>query len=154
MAVNFNNINRLVKNASYAVRGSIVTRSMELSKQLKENPGSLPFREIISCNIGNPQALKQEPLTFMRDVLALVVNPRLKERATFPSDVIARAQKYLEHIPGVGGNKVVSFHTVTMACSVNATNPHTYLTVLFESLHGKPRHFNGTRRYCHVSRAP
>src|SRR4051812_6050057 len=71
-------ISALVKAASYAVRGPIVTRSLELSNQLKENPSSLSFKKIVSCNIGNPHSLGQKPLSFMRDVLSVVVNPSLK----------------------------------------------------------------------------
>ena len=55
----------------------------------------LPFDKIISCNIGNPQALEQKNLSFIRDVLSLVINPNLKLRAAFPADVIERAEKYL-----------------------------------------------------------
>ena len=39
----------------------------------------LPFDEIISCNIGNPQALGQKPLSFNREVLSLITNPSLLE---------------------------------------------------------------------------
>ena len=61
---------------SYAVRGPIVTKSMELAKRLTEKK-DLPFSRIINCNIGNPQSLEQRPMTFMRDVLSLVLNPAL-----------------------------------------------------------------------------
>ena len=40
-------------------------------------PASRPFESIIKCNIGNPQALKQKPLSFIRDVLSIMVNPSL-----------------------------------------------------------------------------
>jgi alanine transaminase len=95
-------INRLVKAASYAVRGKIVARSAELQKQLTADPSSLPFKKIISCNIGNPHALNQKPISFVRDVLSLVVNPSLKERVPFAPDVINRANRYLGDIPGLG----------------------------------------------------
>jgi len=39
----------------YAVRGPIVARAQELEKQGKE---------IIYCNIGNPQSFGQRPLTW------------------------------------------------------------------------------------------
>ena len=85
----------------FKVRGAIVSRSMELDKQLKSGK-SLPFDKIISCNIGNPQALEQKNLTFIRDVLSLVINPSLEFRTTFPGDVIERAKKYLSAIPNAG----------------------------------------------------
>ena len=94
-------INSSVVAASYAVRGPIVARSMELDKQLKSGY-PLPFDKIISCNIGNPQALEQKNLTFIRDVLSLVMNPGLADRTTFPPDVVDRAKKYLGAIPNAG----------------------------------------------------
>lgn len=94
-------INQNVKQASYAVRGSIVTRSMELAKQLKNN-ASLPFDSIISCNIGNPHVLQQKPLSYIRDVLSIVVNPSLTEKVQFSPDILKRARKYLDSIPCVG----------------------------------------------------
>ena len=57
-----------VINTYYAVRGPIVARAQQL-----ENTG----KEIIYCNIGNPQALKQKPLTFVRNTLAACEQPEL-----------------------------------------------------------------------------
>ena len=37
-----------------------------MQKQLVEKPGSLPFDEVILCNIGNPQSVGQKPFTFFR----------------------------------------------------------------------------------------
>ena len=73
-----------------------MARSAEFEKQLHEGK-KLPFTEIIPCNIGNPHALKQPPVSFVRDVLSLVVNPTLSDRnpTLFPADVVDRAKKYL-----------------------------------------------------------
>lgn len=107
-------INSLVKAASYAVRGRIVSRSAELQQQLRTPNHGLPFDKIVSCNIGNPHALQQSPLSFMRDTLSLVLNPTLAQRAAasaassagaaplFPADLVRRAERYLQDIPGVG----------------------------------------------------
>ena len=57
-----------VINTYYAVRGPIVARAQKL-----ENSG----KEIIYCNIGNPQALKQKPITFVRNTLAVCEQPEL-----------------------------------------------------------------------------
>src|SRR5690348_7345739 len=84
-------INKNVKAAQYAVRGPIVNRSMELAQKMKKDPSSVPFKKIIACNIGKPQSLEQKPLTFMRDVLSLTLNPSLKDKATFAADVVKRA---------------------------------------------------------------
>ena len=52
----------------YAVRGRIPQRAEEL-KELG--------RTIIPCNIGNPQALGQAPLTFYREVISILEYPKL-----------------------------------------------------------------------------
>lgn len=95
-------INNLVKKAAYAVRGRLVLRGAQLQEQLKREPEKVPFDKIVSCNIGNPHALQQKPISFLRDVLSLVMNPSLKDRMTFPKDVVARADRYLGNIPGLG----------------------------------------------------
>jgi hypothetical protein len=88
---------RLLK-AEYAVRGPIVQRAQELEAQ---------GRKIIYCNIGNPQALRQRPLTYLRQLLCLLEYPELLERADacaqFPKDVQERARSVLrEHPHGLG----------------------------------------------------
>jgi alanine transaminase len=84
--------------AQYAVRGPIVHRAQVLEEQ---------GRKIIYCNIGNPQGLKQRPLTFIRQMLSLLEYPDLLHRADarklFPRDVLSRAEQILaNHPPGTG----------------------------------------------------
>jgi aspartate/methionine/tyrosine aminotransferase len=79
----------MVREAEYAVRGPIVARAQELERQ---------GREIVYCNIGNPQSLGQRPLTFVRQVLSLVEWPELIDRAPaglYPSDVLETARRVL-----------------------------------------------------------
>ncbi len=86
MALRLEDISPQVRSTQYAVRGPIVARAAEL-----ERAG----REIIFCNIGNPQSLGQRPLTWVRQVLALAEYPELLERVpagTFPSDVVEVAR--------------------------------------------------------------
>jgi len=66
--INLTDVNSKLLKAHYAVRGKIVIRAQELEEQGKK---------IIYCNIGNPQALKQKPLTFVRQMLSLVEYPAL-----------------------------------------------------------------------------
>jgi len=105
------NLNPSVVAAAYAVRGPVLDRALELVKQLEEAPGSLPFDEVVQCNIGNPQSLGQVPLTFHREVLALTLHPGLlaepddaAQGATglFESDVLARASAYTNSVPSMG----------------------------------------------------
>lgn len=102
--VSIHNINPKVLNAEYAVRGEIVIRAQALAEELKSNPGSHPFDEIIYCNIGNPQSLGQKPITFFREVVALCDHPNLLDKpethALFSSDAISRASRIINKIPG------------------------------------------------------
>lgn len=94
-------ISKAVRAAEYAVRGPIVTRSMEFANQLRTG-NNLPFSSIISCNIGNPQSLEQQPLSYIRDVLSLTLNPSLRTRAKFSPEVVSRADRYMERVPSMG----------------------------------------------------
>lgn len=96
--ITVNDLSRKVLDAQYAVRGKIVIRAQELEAQGKK---------IIYCNIGNPQALKQKPLTYVREVLSLVEFPDLLKSEEnlkgFHVDSVERAKFILSKIPeGVG----------------------------------------------------
>lgn len=97
----------LVK-AQYAVRGELVIKAEAYKAQLK-NQGAganLPFSKVVACNIGNPHQLDQKPLTFFRQVLALMHYPELLSNSAvqnmFSEDAIARAKVYLSEFKGTG----------------------------------------------------
>ena len=96
-------INPRVLVAKNEVRGAVTTRAHELEMQLQEAkkkgvPSGLPFDYVTYCNIGNPQKLKQKPVTFVRQVCALLECPELMQTApgAFAPDAIARAQRLLD----------------------------------------------------------
>ncbi len=98
MTLSTSQLNPRLLDAEYAVRGAIVLRAQEL-----EASG----RKIIYCNIGNPQALQQPPLSYLRQLLCLVEYPELLEiegaRSHFPRDIVERARTILaEHPHGTG----------------------------------------------------
>uniref|UniRef100_A0A7S4BVE2 Aminotransferase class I/classII large domain-containing protein n=1 Tax=Chrysotila carterae TaxID=13221 RepID=A0A7S4BVE2_CHRCT len=100
-------INQQVVKAEYAVRGAIILRAAEIKEEMAKNASAFPFDKLVECNIGNPQALKQQPLTFNRQVLSLLTFPALLEMPalleSFPPDAVARAKEYLAAIPqGIG----------------------------------------------------
>ena len=72
-------ISPYVKKAEYAVRGDIVVRAGEIGKELKAGK-KYPFSDLVMCNIGNPQALGQKPVTFYRQVLAICDYPQVSIR--------------------------------------------------------------------------
>ncbi|KAF8938632.1 hypothetical protein BGZ58_000445 [Dissophora ornata] len=102
------NMNAQVLKAEYAVRGELAIRSEELKHELTKGVKH-PFTRVVACNIGNPQALDQKPITFFRQVASLVEYPEMlkdenAEAAAkfFPSDAIARAKLLLKNIGSVG----------------------------------------------------
>ena len=131
-----NTINPRVVKTEYAVRGRLLDRAKEL-----EAAG----RSICKCNIGNPQALGQRPLKWIRAVLSLCVNRDLLELAEsgalpaemYPSDVIARARRYVDAVGSVGAysdsqgalivrQEVASFLTARDGVEIEA--PDVFLT--------------------------
>ncbi len=91
MSIQMKDIGAAVLATEYAVRGPIVERAQELEKQ---------GREIIYCNIGNPQSLGQKPITWLRQLVALCEYPALMEMAggVFPADAIDTARAILSGI--------------------------------------------------------
>jgi aspartate/methionine/tyrosine aminotransferase len=87
-------LNERLLKAQYAVRDPIVDRA-----QAMEEKGE----KIIYCNIGNPQALKQQPLTYIRQVLSLLEYPTLLQHpevlALYPRDLVDRARAILKKHP-------------------------------------------------------
>lgn len=92
--ININKLNPNLLEAQYAVRGPIVIKAQELEKQGKK---------IIYCNIGNPQALKQKPLSYIRQIISLVEYPALLNNPEalkiFPKDIIEKAKAILHKLP-------------------------------------------------------
>jgi len=98
-------INPHVRSARYAVRGELLIKAEELQSRLKSGD-KLPFDEIVFCNIGNPQQLRQKPITFFRQVLALLENPELLSHPQvgtfYPSDAIEKARRYSSTFTSTG----------------------------------------------------
>lgn len=113
-SLNYDNINPHVKAAKYAVRGELAVRSEDFRARLAKAGGDhaaagLPFNEVISANIGNPQQLDQKPITFFRQVLSLLENPALLDHEElllsslgYKKDVVDRARWLLTHVGSVG----------------------------------------------------
>jgi len=104
-------INQHIVESEYAVRGAIVMRAeehakmLELQKKEGQEKRFLPFDEIVYCNIGNPQSLKQPPLTYFRQYLSLLQYPTLMAPENehivsqlYPKDVLERARKAMPMI--------------------------------------------------------
>lgn len=92
--ITLDDLNPKLLKAQYAVRGPIVQRAQELEAGGKK---------VIYCNIGNPQALKQRPLTFLRQALSLLENPELLDSPPvlerYGRDIVERVRKAFERHP-------------------------------------------------------
>ncbi|KAL4538658.1 hypothetical protein Ndes2526B_g03050 [Nannochloris sp. 'desiccata'] len=82
-------LNPNILKAQYAVRGELYNKAVEMAAK-----GDM---EITYTNVGNPQQLGEKPVTFNRQVMALVSAPFLFDHPLvskmFPADAIARAKK-------------------------------------------------------------
>ncbi|CAM9298888.1 unnamed protein product [Ectocarpus sp. 12 AP-2014] len=94
-------MNQNVTQAKYAVRGAVLERSMELQRKMAAGE-KLPFDTIVPCNIGNPHACLQVPLSFHREVLSLCISPNLASDhpQIFKKDVVERAKHYAAGLTG------------------------------------------------------
>lgn len=88
-------LNANLRKAKYEVRGEIYLAAVKRTEEGKE---------VIYTNVGNPQALGQKPLTFNRQVMALMMAPFIMDdpncESMFAPDAIARAKLYLQHVKG------------------------------------------------------
>lgn len=98
------NLPAKILKCEYAVRGEIVRKAAQLDKNLLQHPELYPFKVTLPANIGNPQAVGQKPVSFHRQVLAVVACPDLlkMDNKPFPSDVYERAARYLAGIGSAG----------------------------------------------------
>jgi alanine transaminase len=93
--------------AKYAVRGTVAVRAGELKGALARGD-ELPFDKLTLCNIGNPHAVQQKPITYYRQVASALYSPELTKEGggalatLYPEDVIARAKAYHAATNGSG----------------------------------------------------
>jgi len=88
-------VNEGIKVMSYAVRGPLAIRAVELEKEIKLGVKK-PFANVIKANIGDAHAMGNKPITFIRQVMALMTHPPLLDtEGMFPEDAKARARSIL-----------------------------------------------------------
>ncbi|XP_017086512.1 alanine aminotransferase 1 [Drosophila eugracilis] len=104
-ALQLDNINPNFIAMEYAVRGPLVIRAGEIEKEL-EKGAKKPFDQVIRANIGDCHAMGQQPLTFLRQLMALTFEKRLLDSPEYPEDVKKRACAILD---GCQGQSVGSY---------------------------------------------
>lgn len=101
-------MSRTVRGMEYAVRGPIVIAADKINDELRAGSKDYPFDQIIYTNIGNPHSVGQKPLTWPRQVLALVDLPdefgvdHPEAQNIFPADAICRAKEIKKGLGGHG----------------------------------------------------
>merc|ERR1711971_791547 len=103
--VTLDNMNPCIKKMEYAVRGPLVIRATAIEKELQAGVQK-PFKNVIKANIGDAHAMGNKPITFIRQVLAIVTHPPLLESPDFPDDAKSRARDILN---GCKGGSVGSY---------------------------------------------
>lgn len=97
-----------LRTMEYAVRGKVVIKADEINAELKKGSAEYPFEKIVYTNIGNPQSVGQQPLTWPRQVMALVDLPdevgidHPTVSKMFPADAIERAKMIKKGLDGHG----------------------------------------------------
>lgn len=114
-ALTIDTLNPRLRNMEYAVRGAVPSRAEEIAGEIAAaaaggEPNPYNFSRLLPCNIGNPHAVGQAPITFYRQVLSLVDSPTLlaaakasKLRGVYPTDVVERAATLASAISGGTG---------------------------------------------------
>ncbi|KAJ1486797.1 pyridoxal phosphate-dependent transferase, partial [Baffinella frigidus] len=104
--VHMDNINKNVVEMEYAVRGAVPMRAGKIMEEIAAGK-KYPFDEVLYCNIGNPHSVGQQPLSFYREVMAIVDCPQLLQNpqvgSMFKEDVIARAKLLISEVAGGTG---------------------------------------------------
>eukprot|EP00092_Neocalanus_flemingeri_P019799 GFUD01021443.1.p1 GENE.GFUD01021443.1~~GFUD01021443.1.p1 ORF type:complete len:501 (-),score=161.84 GFUD01021443.1:155-1657(-) len=103
--VALDNMNPCIKKMEYAVRGPLVIRATAIEKELQDGVKK-PFDCVIKANIGDAHAMGNKPITFIRQVLALITHPPLLDTDQFPEDAKSRARAILA---GCKGGSVGSY---------------------------------------------
>jgi aspartate/methionine/tyrosine aminotransferase len=97
-----------LKGMEYAVRGKVVIAANKINDELRTGSTKYPFDRIVYTNIGNPHSVGLKPLTWPRQVLALVDLPdevgvdHPQAIHMFPPDAIRRAREIKQGLGGYG----------------------------------------------------
>ncbi|XP_075225808.1 alanine aminotransferase 1-like [Lycorma delicatula] len=92
-------INENIVKMKYAVRGPLLQKSSKIIADLAKGVKK-PFKEVIMTNLGNPQAMGQPPITFIRQMVATTLYKDLLNDECIPCDVRKRANEILHDTLG------------------------------------------------------
>lgn len=115
--LNADNVNQNVRRLEYAVRGPLVMRAVQFERELNSGQKK-PFKSVIGANIGDCQAMKQKPITFIRQVVACASDTRLLNSPDVPNDVKEKVREILSYC---GGNSVGAYSD---SCGIEIIRKH------------------------------
>eukprot|EP00127_Corallochytrium_limacisporum_P007234 Clim_evm7s244 gene=Clim_evmTU7s244 len=113
------NLNKRLLEMEYAVRGEIAITAEDLAERVEKGE-QLPFKQVVRCNIGNPQQVGQKPITFFREVMSLCQFPDLFQdpdrlettKKLFAPDAIERARTLINSIGSAGAYSNSKGHAI------------------------------------------
>lgn len=106
-------INPNVVNLQFGFHGPVSFRERELTNQLRSGQ-KMPFDEIIKCDSGDSHGSGQKPITFLRQIIALLSYPELLDDSRFPDDVKERARVILASCDGSSVGMLRFFNCLIM----------------------------------------
>ncbi|CAH3182199.1 unnamed protein product [Porites evermanni] len=116
------NISPAFKRIKYGIRGWLEDRTYEIKQELARGE-SKPFSEVV-IHLGNPQGMGQPPITFFRQVMALLLCPDLLDDPSFPQDAKRRAKRILDDTIG----HTISSYTSAQGINVLRQDVANYIT--------------------------
>ncbi|KAK2822479.1 hypothetical protein Q5P01_022544 [Channa striata] len=88
-----------VRNMKNLERAILARRAWQIKEELKQGVRK-PYSEVIDVSFGDPHRAGVKPLSFVRQVLAACIYPRLMHSDKLPVDARLRAQRLLGACPG------------------------------------------------------
>ncbi|PSN48156.1 hypothetical protein C0J52_08726 [Blattella germanica] len=98
-ALTIDTVNPQIRVIENAIKGRLPARAVEIEKELEAGEQK-PFTEIMKLNLGDSQAMGQKPITFIRQILALVSYEPLFDNPDIPCDAKERARQFLDTCAG------------------------------------------------------
>lgn len=94
------NMNSAIRTMRASLLNPVVIRAGEIEEELYRKETRKPFEELIIANVGDAQAMGQRPITYIRQLLAVITFPELINDSRFPEDVKTRAVTILSDCYG------------------------------------------------------
>ncbi|KAF5273288.1 hypothetical protein FQR65_LT04710 [Abscondita terminalis] len=92
--LDLDNLNPNIKMMEFLIAGPIPKRAYEIKMELEKGVKK-PFDEVTFADRGDCHGMEQTPITYIRQLLSAVLDPRLIDDPRIPSDVRTKAKELL-----------------------------------------------------------